>query len=92
MRYSFRKVCGVEHLKQLRFKECKDLPAIASEEVFCPVESQKYWTIFDDKRYKIVARKIEAKEVKLVNLWLRKNISSHFISTSQKFYYSNKQT
>ena len=78
MRPFLRKVCGVEHLKQLRFKECKDLPAMANEEVFCPVESQKYWTIFDDKRYKIVARKIEAKEVKLVNLWLRKNISSHF--------------
>ena len=75
MKPSLRKLCGVEHLKQLRFKECKDLPAIASEEVYCPVEREKYWTIFDDKRSKLVARKIEAKEVKLVNLWLRKDIS-----------------
>ena len=66
-----RKLCVVEHLKQLRFKECQDLPAMASEEVYCPVERSKYWTIFDDKRFKLVAKKIEAKKVKLVNLWLR---------------------
>ena len=52
-----RKLCGVEHLKQLRFKECQDLPAMASEELYCPVEKSKYWTFFDDKRFKLVAKK-----------------------------------
>ena len=81
MKPFLRKLCGVEHLKQLRFKECQDLPAMASEELYCPVEKSKYWTIFDDKRFKLVAKKIEAKKVKLVNLWLRKNISLLNISS-----------
>ena len=72
-----RTVCRVEHLKELKYKQCGDLPAMGSEEVFCPVERTKYWTIFDEKRNKIVAKQIQSKKVKLVNLWLRKRHLSH---------------
>ena len=77
-----RSVCKVEHLKELKYKQCEDLPAMASEQVFCPVERSKSWMIFDDKRSKIVAKQIKGKKVRTVNLWLRKG----FISFSFFFY------
>ena len=82
-----RSVCKVEHLKELKYKQCEDLPAMASEQVFCPVERSKSWTIFDDKRSKIVAKQIKGKKVRTVNLWLRKGFISFSYFHIQKLLF-----
>ena len=39
-----KEACEVEHLKELRFKDCKELGiGLPGAEAFCPVEEEKHW-------------------------------------------------
>ena len=58
------------YLKDLRYKKCHAVPKVLDEVAFCPVEREKYWTLFDPKRKKIAKNRISKSKTKLVNLHL----------------------
>ena len=64
------KFCKVKTVTDLEYKQCKTFSPILPESFACPIERSRYWTIFDDKRAKIAAKKAQKKETKIVNLWL----------------------
>jgi hypothetical protein len=47
---ALRRLCGVEHLVQLRYQACLDLPPLLPSAALCPVERTKHWVLFDPRR------------------------------------------
>ena len=76
------RLCKAESMKDLKFKKCVDFNAISPEERFCPIEKSKSWTMFDEKRAKIVEKQIVKGKTKVVNLWLEESSEYPFWSSN----------
>ena len=63
--------CGVSFIQELRYKECRLLGGVKLVETLCPVARDKYWTIYDPARAKLLARKTE-EDNHGVRLWREK--------------------
>lgn len=64
------RICKAGNLEDLAYKQCLNFKPLQPPETFCPIESSRYWQIFDEKRSKIVRKQVESGNVKTVNLWL----------------------
>ena len=73
IRKELDRLCKVNYLADLKYKQCNSFPLILEEEALCPVEREKYWILFDTRRKKIAQRQISNKETKVINLWLEES-------------------
>lgn len=66
-----KKKCSVEFITELLFKECgaKSDAKVLTSDVFCPVEEDKHWRIFDPTRTKLVLQNLEELKSHGLKLW-----------------------
>jgi hypothetical protein len=63
------KLCRVNFVKDLEYKECKWATKMLPATAFCPLEEDKHWMIFDPARSKLVKKKMEDNNSLGLRLW-----------------------
>ena len=65
--------CKVNHIRDLKFKECKRSTKILEPNDFCPFPQFKHWMIFDTSYVNLVLRKLEEHKSYAIRIWSKMN-------------------
>ena len=65
--------CKVNHLRDLKFKDCSKAIKILETKDFCPFPQFKHWMIVDPSYVNLVVSKLEEYQSYAVRLWNQMN-------------------
>ena len=65
--------CKVDHIRDLKFKQCSKAIRILEKNDFCPFPQFKHWMVVDPSYAKLIKRKVDEHQSYAFRLWNRMN-------------------